>query len=79
MLEGREVNIEKEEVCARELTEKTLEAKEETGCAYRKGIIASSTFWDTGWLLLWSPVADLAEFMLCMCDRAQIPVLPPGH
>lgn len=55
MLEGREVNIEKEEVCARELTEKTLEAKEETGCAYRKGTIASSTFWDTGWLLLWSP------------------------
>lgn len=49
-LEGREVNVEK--VCAKELTEKTLEAKEETGCAYRRGIIASSTFWDTAWLLL---------------------------
>lgn len=55
MLEGREANVEKEEVCAKELTEKTLETKEEASRACRKGIVASSTPWDTGWLLLRGP------------------------
>ena len=44
MLERQRVNVEKEEVCAKELTEEESEAREETGCACRRRLVAGSTF-----------------------------------
>ena len=53
--EGVGIHVEKEEVRAKEFAEQKAEAKEAAGCACGMRLMAGSTFWDTGCLLLWSP------------------------